>query len=66
MVERFGLTVIKAPYYFFIILYDYISWDSIGTVKSFTDGGASLGAVEAECVLSIGAVSGRRCLLGRS
>ena len=68
MVERFGLTVIKAAYYFFIILYDYISWDSIGIVKSFTDGGAgaSLGAVEAECVLSIGAVSGRRCLLGRS
>ena len=29
-------------------------------------GGVSLGAVEAECVLSIGAVSGRRCLRRRS
>ena len=29
-------------------------------------GGVSRGAVEAECVLSIGAVSGRRCLRRRS
>ena len=38
--------------------------NDVGLVTA--NGGVSLGAVEAECVLLIGAVSGRRCLRRRS